>query len=151
VLAPLPAGGGASNDPDLLQALFNAAAGLCKALAKHITAALPAALKHTKGEQHTRHRLSGCWVLGRRSVQQHLPAKTPIGATDGRDSKEAAPKLGGAALPKVPSKTGLIASVVLLSVLLFVLQSCGTIRSTTCAAWLLRRLASCCVSHPARA
>lgn len=50
ILAPLPAGGGASNDPELLQALFNAAAGLCKVLAKHITAALPAALKHTKGK-----------------------------------------------------------------------------------------------------
>jgi len=49
LLAPVPAGGGASNDPELLQALFNAAAGLCKALVKHITAALPAALKHTKG------------------------------------------------------------------------------------------------------
>lgn len=65
MLAPLPAGGGASNDPELLQALFNAAAGLCKALAKHITAALPAALKHTKGEAHTppewsRRRVSGC-------------------------------------------------------------------------------------------
>jgi hypothetical protein len=50
ILAPLPVGGGASNDPELLQALFNAAAGLCKVLAKHITAALPAALKHTKGK-----------------------------------------------------------------------------------------------------
>lgn len=51
LLAPVPAGGGASNDPELLQALFNAAAGLCKALVKHITAALPAALKHTKGAE----------------------------------------------------------------------------------------------------
>lgn len=49
ILAPLPDGGGGSNDPELLQALFNAAAGLCKVLAKPITAALPAALKHTKG------------------------------------------------------------------------------------------------------
>jgi hypothetical protein len=49
ILAPLPVGGGASADPELLQALFNAAAGLCKVLAKHMTAALPATLKHTKG------------------------------------------------------------------------------------------------------
>jgi hypothetical protein len=49
ILAPLPDGGGASNDPELLQALFNAAAGLCKVLVKHIAAALPAALKYTKG------------------------------------------------------------------------------------------------------
>jgi hypothetical protein len=45
----LPDGGGASNDPELLQALFNAAAGLCKVLVKQIAAALPAALKYTKG------------------------------------------------------------------------------------------------------
>jgi hypothetical protein len=44
-----PAGGGAASDPELLQALFNAAAGICKTLAKQLTAALPATLKHTAG------------------------------------------------------------------------------------------------------
>jgi hypothetical protein len=44
-----PAGGNAASDPELLQALFNAAAGICKTLAKQLTAALPATLKHTAG------------------------------------------------------------------------------------------------------
>ena len=57
LLTPVSAGGaGCASEPELLQGLFNAAAGLCKALSKHITtttssaaAALPATLKHTAG------------------------------------------------------------------------------------------------------
>lgn len=48
-----PGGGGCGSDPDVLQALFSAAAGLCKVLSKHITAAITATLKHTTGETHT--------------------------------------------------------------------------------------------------
>jgi hypothetical protein len=50
LLSPLPAGGGGcASEPDVLSALFNTAAALCKALVGELTAALPQTLKHTAG------------------------------------------------------------------------------------------------------